>query len=123
MDHTCVPPTGSHTTARNSCLLDVGSQILDLSNVQVATAWLKIRRDTAGAIYFSESDKMVRNIRVVSPETDQVTIVNAVQYTRPGPIFNSGLLTGHSKACVINRDMTLGPVPDDDLRPKQLSDA
>jgi hypothetical protein len=40
-------------------LLDVGSQILDLSNHQVATAWLEIYRDTAGAIYFNENDELM----------------------------------------------------------------
>ena len=40
-------------------LLDVGSQILDLSNHQVATAWLEIQRDTAGAIYFNENDELM----------------------------------------------------------------
>jgi hypothetical protein len=40
-------------------LLDVGSQILDLSNHQVATAWLEIYRDTAGAIYFNEDDELM----------------------------------------------------------------
>ena len=40
-------------------LLDVGSQILDLSNHQVATAWLEISRDTAGAIYFNEYDELM----------------------------------------------------------------
>ena len=40
-------------------LLDVGSQILDLSNRQVATAWLEINRDTAGAVYFNENDELM----------------------------------------------------------------
>jgi hypothetical protein len=40
-------------------LLDVGSQILDLSNHQVATAWLEIYCDTAGAIYFNENDELM----------------------------------------------------------------
>ena len=40
-------------------LLDVGSQILDLSNHQVATAWLGITHDTAGAIYFNENDELM----------------------------------------------------------------
>ena len=40
-------------------LLDVGSQILDLSNREVATAWLEISRETAGAIYFNESDELM----------------------------------------------------------------
>jgi hypothetical protein len=40
-------------------LLDVGSQILDLSNRQVATAWLEIYRDTAGAIYFDDNDELM----------------------------------------------------------------
>ena len=40
-------------------LLDVGSQILDLSNHQVAKAWLDIYRDTDGAIYFNENDELM----------------------------------------------------------------
>ncbi|KAF8551736.1 hypothetical protein OG21DRAFT_1498931 [Imleria badia] len=40
-------------------LLDVGSQILDLSNREVATAWLDISRDTTGAIYFNETDELM----------------------------------------------------------------
>ena len=39
-------------------LLDVGSQILDLSNRQVATAWLDFANDAAGAIYFNEDDEL-----------------------------------------------------------------
>ena len=40
-------------------LLDVGSQILDLSNRQVATAWLEISHETAGAIYVNERDELM----------------------------------------------------------------
>ncbi|KAF8548327.1 hypothetical protein OG21DRAFT_1449260 [Imleria badia] len=40
-------------------LLDVGSQILDFSNIQVAQAWLEIARDAAGAIYFNENDELM----------------------------------------------------------------
>ena len=40
-------------------LLDVGSQILDLSNRQVAKAWLGIAHDAAGAIYFNEDDELM----------------------------------------------------------------
>ena len=40
-------------------LLDIGSQILDLSNYEVATAWLEIYSDTAGAIYFNEHDELM----------------------------------------------------------------
>ncbi|KAF8443938.1 hypothetical protein L210DRAFT_3643514 [Boletus edulis BED1] len=39
-------------------LLDVGSQILDLSNDEVANAWLDIASDVAGVIYFNESDEL-----------------------------------------------------------------
>ncbi|KAF8555664.1 hypothetical protein OG21DRAFT_1496140 [Imleria badia] len=42
-----------------SVLLDVGSQILDLSNLQVATAWLDIARDATGAIYFNKNDELM----------------------------------------------------------------
>ena len=40
-------------------LLDVGAQILDFSNFQVAKVWLDIARDTAGAIYFNENDELM----------------------------------------------------------------
>ncbi|KAF8554924.1 hypothetical protein OG21DRAFT_1484286 [Imleria badia] len=40
-------------------LIDVGSQILDLSNYHVAAAWLGIARDTTGVIYFNENDELV----------------------------------------------------------------
>ena len=41
-------------------LLDVGSQILDLSNHAVAAAWLSIARDSiAGALYFNEHDELM----------------------------------------------------------------
>ena len=42
-------------------LLDVGAQILDLSNIQMAKAWLDCTSstETAGAIYFSEDDKLM----------------------------------------------------------------
>ncbi|KAN0084597.1 hypothetical protein V8E55_008101 [Tylopilus felleus] len=39
-------------------LLDVGAQILDFSNQQVAKAWLNIVHDTAGAVYFNENDEL-----------------------------------------------------------------
>jgi hypothetical protein len=39
-------------------LLDVGAQILDFSNSQVAKAWLDIARVAAGAIYFNENDEL-----------------------------------------------------------------
>ena len=40
-------------------LLDVGAQILDFSDSQVAKAWLDITRDTAGAIYFDKNDELM----------------------------------------------------------------
>jgi len=40
-------------------LLDVGAQILDLSNQEVAKAWLDIAHATDGAIYFNENDELV----------------------------------------------------------------
>lgn len=40
-------------------LLDVGSQILDLSNREVAKEWLGIVCDAAGAIYFESDHLMV----------------------------------------------------------------
>jgi hypothetical protein len=39
-------------------LLDVGAQILEVSNSQVAKAWLDIARVAAGAIYFNENDEL-----------------------------------------------------------------
>jgi len=40
-------------------VLDVGAQILDFSNHQVAKAWLDIARTVDGAIYFNENDELV----------------------------------------------------------------
>ena len=40
-------------------LLDVGSQILDLSNDEVAEEWLKVSREPDGAIYFSKNDELI----------------------------------------------------------------
>ena len=37
--------------------LDVGAQILDFSNYQVAKAWLGLSSGSDGAIYFSEDDE------------------------------------------------------------------
>ena len=39
-------------------LLDVGAQILDFSNRQVAKEWLGIAPVAAGAIYFNENDEL-----------------------------------------------------------------
>ena len=39
-------------------LLDVGAQILDFSNQQVAKAWLDIVPNTAAAVYFNENDEL-----------------------------------------------------------------
>ncbi|KAG9312774.1 hypothetical protein JVU11DRAFT_6186 [Chiua virens] len=40
-------------------LLDVGAQILDLSNQEVARAWLDIAQHISGAIYFNEKDELM----------------------------------------------------------------
>ena len=40
-------------------LLDVGAQVLDFSNHQVAGAWLDIACNTSGAIYFDEGDRLM----------------------------------------------------------------
>ena len=40
-------------------LLDVGAQILDCSNRQVAEKWLDITRGATGAVYFDESDVLM----------------------------------------------------------------
>jgi hypothetical protein len=40
-------------------LLDVGAQILDVSNIRLAIAWLNITRIAAGAIYFNENDELM----------------------------------------------------------------
>ena len=39
-------------------LLDVGAQILNFSNGQVAKEWLEITRTAAGAIYFNKNDEL-----------------------------------------------------------------
>ena len=49
-------------------LLDVGAQVLDLSNLQVAEAWLDITRAAAGAIYFNEDDELMALPRNSVPE-------------------------------------------------------
>ena len=40
-------------------VLDVGAQILDLSNLQVVKVWLDLSRDVAGALYFNENDELM----------------------------------------------------------------
>ncbi|KAF8546631.1 hypothetical protein OG21DRAFT_1501910 [Imleria badia] len=40
-------------------LLDVGAQILDLSNLQLARAWLRIAHDATGAIYFNNNNELM----------------------------------------------------------------
>ena len=40
-------------------VLDVGAQILDLSNLQVVIAWLDLSSDVAGAVYFNENDELM----------------------------------------------------------------
>ena len=40
-------------------LLDVGAQILNSSNDEVARTWLDIVHDAAGAIYFNENDELM----------------------------------------------------------------
>ena len=40
-------------------MLDVGAQVLDLSNLQVVKAWLDLSRDVSGAVYFNENDELV----------------------------------------------------------------
>lgn len=39
-------------------LLDVGAQILDLSNHQVAEVWLYMAHGVSGAVYFNENDEL-----------------------------------------------------------------
>ena len=39
-------------------LLDVGAQMLELENCQLAKAWLEISRDASAAIYFNEDDEL-----------------------------------------------------------------
>ncbi|KAF9235920.1 hypothetical protein BU15DRAFT_89398 [Melanogaster broomeanus] len=39
-------------------LLDVGAQMLDLQNLELAEAWLKLSPDTLAAIYFNEDDEL-----------------------------------------------------------------
>lgn len=40
-----------------SVIIDVGSQILDLTNRQVASQWLELRSNSPAAIYYDESDE------------------------------------------------------------------
>lgn len=39
-------------------LLDVGAQMLDLHNYELARAWLAISTDASAAIYFNEDDEL-----------------------------------------------------------------
>lgn len=39
-------------------LLDVGAQILDLKNKELASHWLQLRPDVAAAVYFTENDEL-----------------------------------------------------------------
>jgi hypothetical protein len=39
-------------------LLDVGAQMLDLQNYELAKAWLAISTNTSAAIYFNEDDEL-----------------------------------------------------------------
>ena len=41
-----------------SVVVDVGAQILDFSNRQVAEAWLDTAHVAAGAVYFNENDEL-----------------------------------------------------------------
>jgi CheY-like chemotaxis protein len=52
-------------------LLDVGAQVLDLQNDEVAKAWLEIKQDAKAAIYFNKHDELVVLTRdqVVEPFT------------------------------------------------------
>ncbi|KAF8132464.1 hypothetical protein EV363DRAFT_108384 [Boletus edulis] len=46
-------------TPKIRVLLDVGAQVLDLSNYQVAKEWLGLSSDSDGAIYFNEDDELM----------------------------------------------------------------
>ena len=39
-------------------ILDVGAQVLELTNRELAAAWLKLERDAKAAIYFNEDDEL-----------------------------------------------------------------
>jgi len=63
------------TIARQSpeirVLLDVGAQVLDLQNDEVARVWLEVNKDVAAAIYFNKRDELVVRTRdqVIEPFT------------------------------------------------------
>ena len=44
-------------------LLDVGAQMLDLQNDELAKAWLDINSDASAAIYFNEDDELTVRTR------------------------------------------------------------
>jgi hypothetical protein len=52
-------------------LLDVGAQVLDLQNDEVAKMWLEINQDAQAAIYFNKNDELVVRTRdqVIEPFT------------------------------------------------------
>ena len=46
-----------------SVLLDVGAQMLDLRNHELAEAWLDVNLDVSAAIYFNEDDELMVRTR------------------------------------------------------------
>jgi hypothetical protein len=91
-------------------LLDVGAQMLDLQNYELAKAWLAISANTSAAIYFNEDDELTvltrdgnTQLLLASPfaqQLDQCVIYLDDAHTRGTDIkFPSG-----SRAAV-----TLGP--------------
>ena len=49
-------------------LLDVGAQMLDLQNRELAEAWLAVSPNSSAAIYFSEDDELTVLTRDGSPQ-------------------------------------------------------
>ena len=47
----------SDRTPRIDVLIDVGAQVLEMTNVQVAKEWLRHVSDAKAAVYFSDSDE------------------------------------------------------------------
>jgi hypothetical protein len=50
-------------------LIDVGAQVLELGNKEVATAWLQLQPDADAAVYFSNSDEVMVITREGLPES------------------------------------------------------
>ncbi|ESK95832.1 hypothetical protein Moror_12444 [Moniliophthora roreri MCA 2997] len=100
----------SEKDAEIRVLLDVGAQILEMTNIQVASYWLCRRRDVEAAIFFNKQDQPevltkdgMTELLTLSPYYQQMD--KCVVYLDDAHTRGTDLkLPAHWKACV-----TLGP--------------